>query len=139
MQAQHAITKLWKDIIHLQEDGFEKSDQEKEDEDASESRLSDEPPEKPDGVDRALPHRLGDASAKAGCCRNDPLLPGFLLLPAAEKVNRGENQELDRQTDKEELLVCGWLESEKAEPQIHLPDVIKNPSGCDVTDVHHHV
>src|SRR6266545_2123455 len=139
MQAQHAITKLRKDIIHLQEDGFEKSDQKKENEDASKSRLPDEPLEELDGVGRALPHCLGDASPEAGGCRSHALFSRFLFLPATEKVNRGENQDLDRKTDQEELLVCGWLEPEKAELQIQLPDVIKNPSGRDVADVHYHV
>src|SRR4030095_7364706 len=132
MKAQHAITKFRKDIIHLQEDGFEKSDQKKENKDASESRLSNEPPEQSDGVGRALPHRLGDASDEAGCCRNHTLFSRFLLLAAPEKVNRGKNQDLDRQTDEEELLVGGWLEPKKVDLPIQLPDVVKNPSGRDV-------
>ena len=139
MKAQHAITKFRKDIIHLQEDGFEKPDQKKEDEDASKSRLPDETPQELGGIDRALPDGLSDASPEAGSRRNHPPLLRFLGLPASKKVNHGKNQDLDRKTDEEELLVRGWLESKKVDSQIRLPDVVKNPSGRDVTDIHDHV
>ena len=57
-QAECAIAKLRKDVIHLKENGFQKSDQEKENDDARESRLANQPSKKLDRFDRALPHRL---------------------------------------------------------------------------------
>ena len=74
MKAQFPIAKFRKDIIHLQEDGFQKPDQKKEDEDASKSGLPDETLEELGGIDRALPDGLSDASPEAG--------PAEIILPS---------------------------------------------------------
>src|SRR6266516_5468336 len=58
VQAEFANAELRKHIIHLQKNGFQKTDEEKEKEQPIKTGLTDQPTEKMRGFDRALPHRL---------------------------------------------------------------------------------
>src|SRR5947209_4566042 len=53
VQPQLAIAEFWEDVIDLQKDRFEESDQEKENQNAREGRLADQPSEKLNGLGRA--------------------------------------------------------------------------------------
>src|SRR6266480_2460677 len=64
VKAQFANAELRKNVIHLQKDRFQKSDEEEENKQPVEAGLTDQPPEKITCVDGTLPHRLADAAPK---------------------------------------------------------------------------
>ena len=61
-------------------------------------------PEKLNGLGSALRHRPSEAADQ----RTGPVPVRPPLFIATQKVNRGKNNDLDRQADHEELLVRCW-------------------------------
>src|SRR2546425_3310797 len=66
VQAELANPELRKHVIHLQKDGFEKSDQEEKNKYPVEAGLTDKPPKEVCRVDRTFPHHFYDAAPKGG-------------------------------------------------------------------------
>ena len=85
---EFANAELRKNVIHLQKDGFEKSDEEEENKQPIEAGLTDQPPEKITCVDGTLPHRLADAAPKRRLTlpRFDPHLALRVRLSLRERV-----------------------------------------------------
>ena len=68
MQPELAITKFRKDVVHLEEDGFEESDKEEENEKPVKTGLAEQLVEETQGIGGALPDSLSDATPERGTC-----------------------------------------------------------------------
>src|SRR5207302_11110339 len=66
VHAELANHEQLKHVIHMQKDGFEKSDQEEKNKYPVKAGLTDKPPEEVRSVDRTFPHRFPDAAPKSG-------------------------------------------------------------------------
>src|SRR5882724_1892332 len=64
VEAEFANAELRKNIIHLQKDRFQKSDEEEENKQPVEAGLTDQPPEEMRSVDGTLPHSLSNTAPK---------------------------------------------------------------------------
>src|SRR5437867_12659915 len=102
---------LGKNIIHLQKDRFQKSDEEEENKQPIEAGLTDQPPEKMRCVDGSLPHGISDAFPKT---RRSPVIARrFFDHPAsivrfyssANEINHWKQHDLECEADHEQLLV----------------------------------
>src|SRR5438105_3058027 len=108
VQSHFAIAELWKDVIHLQKNRFQESDEEKEHQQPIKSGLPNKSAKKLRGVVRASPNRLRNSAEKLGallsalCC--------FGRVAAPEKINRREEQDLEREAHAKELCMRRWLE-----------------------------
>src|SRR6266536_424464 len=145
VEPELANTELRKHIIHLQTDGFEKSDEEEEKKQPVEAGLTDQPPKKMRCVDGALPHRPPNAFPKT---RRSPAIAGRLInyrasvirfRSATEEIDYRKQHDLKREADHEQLLVCSWFKPKQTHSEAQLADVIEYPSRGDIADVHHHV
>src|SRR5436309_4892353 len=128
---EFANAELRKYVIHLQKDGFEKSDEEEEHKQPVKTGLADQSPKKMRCIDRALLHRFPDAGPETP---RSPAIAGRLLDhlaticcfgPAPEKVNRGKQDDFKGKANHEQLLVAAWFKSEKTDAEVELADVIE--------------
>src|SRR6266496_5764264 len=111
VEAEFANAELRKNVIHLQKDRFQKSDEEEENKQPVEAGLTDQPPEKMRGVDRALTHGLSNAFPKT---RRSPVIARRFFdhaasvvrfCSSANEINHGKQHDLKCQADHEQLLV----------------------------------
>src|SRR5438128_1063716 len=111
VHAEFANAELRKNVIHLQKDRFQKSDEEEENKQSIEAGLTDQPPEKMCGVDRALPHGLSNAFPKT---RRSPVIARRFFdhaasivrfCSSANEINHGKQHDLECEADHEQLLV----------------------------------
>src|SRR5215831_4880702 len=97
------------------------------------------------GVDRALSHCFpnaaqetpGSVSTAGRLINHRTTVCCFRATP--QKINHGKQDDLKGEADDEQLLIATRLKSEETDMEVELPDVIENPSGGDIADVHHHV
>ena len=138
VQAEFANAELRKHIIHLQKNGLQKSNEEKEKEQPVKTGLTDQPPEKMRGVDRALAHRLSDTAPK---CVSFAISFGRRrrICVSAQEIDHRKQHDLENQADDEELLVASGFEAKDADVQIQLAHVIEYPARGEISDVHHRV
>src|SRR5438128_1298838 len=80
-----------KDVVHLQEDRCEETDEEEEKQKPVETGLAEQPMEETQSVDGALPHGLTDATQERGSCAIRFVADGSISASAKE-VNHGEKQ-----------------------------------------------
>src|SRR5215469_11005651 len=99
------------------------------------------------GVDRALAHCFPNTAQETagsvstpGRLINHPRRVGVCCFGATpQKINHGEQHNLENKTYHEQLLIVAWLKSEETEVEVELADVVENPTSGDVADVHYHV
>jgi len=108
VQPELANPELRKHVIHLQKNGFEKSDQQEKDKYPVETGLTNQPPEELRRVDRAFSHRFSDVTPKCGgrgtrFLNHSAFISWFRAAP--DKIEHGKQHDLERQADHEQLLV----------------------------------
>src|SRR5215831_6948989 len=97
------------------------------------------------GIRRASAHcfpdtaqeTCGSVSTAGHLINNGTAVCCFRATP--EKINHGKQHNLENKTDDEQLLIAAWLKSEEAGVEVELSDVVENPAGSDVADIHYHV
>src|SRR5262245_19282906 len=145
VRAEFANAELWKDVIHLQKDRLEKSDEDKEQQQPVKSGLPNQSSKKMRGIDRASAHCFpntaqeipGGVSTARYLINHRTAVCCFRATP--QKVNHGKQHNLENKTDDEQLLIAAGLKSEETDVEVELADVVENPARGDVADVHYHV
>src|ERR1700757_230907 len=97
------------------------------------------------GLDRASAHCFpntaqeipGSASTAGYLINHRTTVCCFRATP--QKVNHGKQHNLENKTYHEQLLIAARLKSEQTEVEVELADVVENPAGGDVADIHYHV
>ena len=140
MQSHLAIAKLRKDIIQLEKDRLQESDEEEKHQQPVECGLADQAMEQGDGIGSAFPRGPRDLCPKSGaigrlnvCVRN---AASPARNPAPKKINHWEKQDLQGETYREELFVRRRLEVSDRQMEIESANEIKNVTGDEITDVH---
>src|SRR5207244_12849522 len=129
VQSHFAIAELWKDVIHLQENRFQESDEEKEQQQPVKPGLPDQPPKEIERCRRAGANRR----------QNRRMRLSFAFFAASQKINRRKEQDLERETHTEELFMRRRLKSCDAHMKIERAKEIENITGDEVADVHERV
>ena len=83
---------------------------------------------------RALPDRLRDAAEQRARARL-----GLLVFIAAQEVDGRKDDDLDCETNHEELLIRCRLKAKEGEVRIGATNKVEDVAGGQVSDVHHHV
>src|SRR6266404_3827869 len=111
VQPHLAIAKLRKDVIHLEEDRLQKSDEEKENQQLVKGGLPDQAMEKRDRVFGAFLDSLRNFCPKAGASGPRFIDGAIALCVASQKIDGREEQDLQREAYGEELFMRRRLES----------------------------
>src|ERR1700736_899142 len=105
VQSHLAIAELREDVIHLQKNGFQESDEEKEHQQAVKSGLPDQATKKGERVVRAFLDGSRNSCPKAGVSGVHFRHGLVALRVASQKINRWEEQDLECEAHAEELLM----------------------------------